>query len=347
MSVWLPAARYPDVKDQLSFFAELSERAGALPGVESVGFTSTLPFSGNHDRVGVRIDGRSFEPGAGPDPDRFIVTPDYLEAMRIPLIDGRMLSEADDASAPPVILISETMAKRLWPGRSPLGQRVQLPYSTAPTNPWRTVVGVVGDVRQYGLDRPRTMQIYLPMAQYPWPYMTLAARSRVAPLNVAADIRRQVRSLDPQQAVFDVATLESRLADSIALERFASWLIGGLAALALVLALVGIYGVVAYGVAQRTREYGLRLALGAQGRELLRLTLAGAAPLIGLGIALGIGLALALTRALQNLLFEITPTDVASFIAAPALVAGVALAACLLPARRAARVSPMTALRSE
>src|SRR3712207_2359498 len=267
--------------------------------------------------------------------------------MQTQLISGRDFEERDAADAPMVALVSETTARRLWPGKSPLGRRIKFPGSEKDVQPWRTVVGVVRDVKQYALDREDSMQMYLPEAQYPVSFMTMVVRAKSEPTALLGEVRREVSAADKELAVFRVATMEQLLADSVALRRFSMLLLGVFAALAVALAGVGVYGVVSYSVAQRTREIGVRVALGARPRDVVRLVLGRGLGLAGLGIALGLAGGLALTRVISSLLFGVGARDPLTFASVAALIALVALLACLVPARRATKVDPMVALRHE
>jgi putative ABC transport system permease protein len=246
-----------------------------------------------------------------------------------------------------VALVGETAARKLWPGQAPLGRRVKFPGTEKSPQPWRTVVGVVRDVKQYGLDREGVMQMYLPHAQYPASFMTTVVRSKSDTSALLGAVRREVGAADKELAVFNVATMEQLLADSVALRRFSMLLLGVFACVAVALAGVGIYGVISYSVAQRTREIGVRVALGAQRRDVLRLVLGRGLGLAGAGIALGLAGALAVTRVISSLLFGVGARDPVTFAAVAALLAFVALLACLAPARRATKVDPMVALRYE
>jgi putative ABC transport system permease protein len=343
----LPSARYPNNASQADFFERLAARLEALPGVEAAGFTSVLPFSDNFDGRGLAVEDRPRPRGQEISVDLYIETPDYLRAMQIPLLKGRAIDEHDTADSAPVALVNETMARELWPGEDPLGRRVKFPGSEKRPQPWRTVVGVVRDVKQYGLDREDRMQLYLPERQYPTSGMTVVMRSAADPSALAGGLRGAVREADRDLAVFDVATMDELLADSMALRRFSMLLLGFFGAVAAALAGVGIYGVISYTVTQRTREIGIRMALGAQGRDVLRLVLRRGMWLACAGIAAGLMGALALTRVMSSLLFGVGARDPSTFVAVGALLGLVALLACVVPARRATKVDPMVALRYE
>ncbi len=345
MNVWLPRAKYPDNAAALRFFDRMIERLGALPGAEAAALTSVLPVSGNFDTRTIQVEGQPILPGEMPEVDNYMVTPGYLGAMSIQLLRGRDLTVQDNADAPMAVLVSEEMARKLWPNEDPIGKRLRF-HNPDPVEerPWRTVVGTVGDVKQYGLDRPETMALYVPLAQMPNSAMTLVVRTRAEPAAMIAAIRQQILALDPEQAVFKVATMEELISDSTALRRFSMMLLGLFAALALLLAAIGIYGVLAQLVAQRTHEIGIRMALGAQARDILKLVVGHGMALTIAGIVVGLAGAFGLTRLMANLLFAVEPTDPTAFLTIAFLLGLVALLACYLPARRAARLDPKTAL---
>jgi len=347
MNVALPLAKYPKPQQRVEFHNRLVDRLAVLPGVNAAGFTSVLPFSSNFDGRGLAVEDQPKPPGAEISVDLYIITPDYLRTMAIPLRAGRPLTERDTEESPKVALINETMARALWPKQDPLGKRIKFPGSERNPQPWRIIVGVVADVAQYALDRQPPMQIYLADAQYPASFMTLVVRTASDPAGFTPAVRNEVRALDKEQAVFGVATLEELIGVSIALRRFLMLLLLSFAAIALVLAAVGIYGVISSAVTQRTREIGLRMALGAQTRDVLGLVLRQGITLTLIGAAIGLIAALSLTRLIKNLLFGVSSTDPVTFLVIVLLLALVALLACYLPARRATRVDPMVALRCD
>ena len=348
MNVWLPRAKYPKAENWNAFYERMLQRVNALSGVEAAGLTSVLPVSENFDRRTVEIEGQPQHPGELSEVDNYIVTPDYLQAMSIPLVRGRTLTSHETTDAPFAVLVSESMARKYWPGENALGKRIRF-YNSDPAEqrPWRTVAGVVADVKQYGLDTAGTMALYVPQLQMPQSTMTLVVRTRGDPAAMAEPIRREILAIDPEQAVFNVATMEHVVAESISLRRVSMILLAGFAALALLLAAIGIYGVLAQTVVQRTHEIGIRMALGAQMRDVLNLILGHGMVLVALGILAGIAGGLGATRLIANLLFGIAPNDLPTFLAISLLLGAVALLACYLPARRACRVDPMIALRYE
>jgi len=267
--------------------------------------------------------------------------------MAIQLLRGRALSEQDVETMPPVALINETMAREMWPEQDPIGKRIKFPGSAKNPQPWRIVIGVVRDVKQYALDRKEPMQIYLPEAQFPTSFMTLVVHTSGDPRRLIAAVRNTVYEMDKDQAVYNIATMEELLADSISLRRFSMLLLMIFAGVALLLAGIGIYGVISYGVAQRTHEIGVRLALGARRIDIIRLVVGqGMAMTLG-GAGIGLVATFALTRLLEGLLFNVTATDPVTIVSITAILTIVALGACFVPARRAARVDPMVSLRYE
>jgi putative ABC transport system permease protein len=274
-----------------------------------------------------------------------VVTPGYFSAMQIPLLEGRFLAESDTETSQPVVVISERLARLYFPQGSPLGRRIT--FSDPQTGPWHVIVGVVRDIRNWGLAADPTPETYVGIRQNPKPVMTLVIRTAGDPLNLAAPVRAELRAFDQELIPEQIATMTQILSRSLAQRRLNSTLIGSLAALAVLLAAGGLYSLIAYNVAQRTQEIGIRLALGAERRDILRLVLLQGFKLAAFGIALGLAGAVAATRALRSLLFGVSPTDPLTFVAIPLLLALVALLACWFPARRATKVDPLVAIRSE
>ncbi len=347
MSVSLPGAKYPKKTDWTAFYDRLVERLEALPGVEAAGVTSVLPLSSNFDGRGLAIEDHPKPRGEEITVDLYINTPGYLRAMSIPILKGRPLNEQDTETSPAVALINETMAKALWSNSDPLGKRIKFPGSEEDQQPWRIVVGVVSDVRQYGLDKKTPMQIYLPQSQFPTSFMTLVVRTTIEPTSLIAPVRNEILALDKEQAAYNISTMEQLLANSLALRRLFMLLLIVFAVLALGLASMGIYGVISYTVARRTHEIGIRMALGAQRGDILRLVIRQGLTLVLIGVGLGLTLALAMTRVIASLLFNVSTTDSPTFAGISLLLITVALAACYLPARRATKVDPLVALRYE
>lgn len=348
MDIGLPSAKYPEgTAKPLVFYRELLRRINSLPGVECAGAVSVLPLGGNFDTAGTEPDGFMHGPGETPYPERYIVTPGYLNAMGIRLNRGRFFAESDNENAPLAVLISETAAQRWWPNQDPIGRHIKVPGFDNGPQPWRAVVGVVLDVKQAGLDAPPTMQVYLPHAQYRNGYLTLVVRTKLDPLSLAPEVRRQIADMDPDQAAANIASMDQVLADSAGSRRFSMVLLSALASLGLILASVGVYGVLSYGVSQRTREIGIRMALGAATKDVLSLVVGQGMKLLFMGVAVGTIAAFLLTRLMSGLLFGVSPSDPLTFVAVSLLLTGVALLGCYLPARRATRVDPVIALRYE
>jgi putative ABC transport system permease protein len=347
MNVWLPFAKYKDPNLSTAFYRQLVQRVEALPGVQAAGMVSTPPLT-SFDRRGFRVEGKEYAVGQSEDADAYFVTPHYLTAMGTPLLRGRNFTESDDEKAPNVVMINQAAAAQLWPGQDAIGKHVKL-FSGRKRDeyPTATVVGIVGDVKHYGLDRATTMQMYVPYAQFPTTAMSLVVHTAGDPRGVVPAVRRELLALDRGVPAFQIESMRELVANSVATRRLAMLVIGLLAAVALALSTVGIYAVMAYTVAQRTNEIGIRMALGARAADVLRMVLGEGTRLAAVGVGVGLALALAATHALRSLLFGVGPNDPLVFAALTALVVGVALVASYVPARRAARVDPMVALRNE
>jgi putative ABC transport system permease protein len=349
MYLQLPATRYGQIPKQNQFRRELLTRLNSLPGVQAAMVTD-IPLGGNY--VGHRfvIDGGPPLPvGSEPRAQTLSVMGDYFHVMQIPQHLGRDFTPLDREGQPLVAIVNEEMMREFFPHQDPIGMRIRwVGDSGAPR--WMTIIGVVGDVKHSGLNQPTDPAVYTPFSQNDeaWRrFMTLAIRAGDATPGLVEEVKRQIWSLDSQLPVSDVYSMEELLAVSIAQQRFNMLLLGLFAALALTLATVGIYGSMAYTANQRTHEIGIRTALGAQRRDVLRLIMRDGARIALLGISTGMAGALALTHLMAGMLFEIKPTDPATFAGVAILLAFVGLAACYIPARRAARVDPMVALRYE
>ncbi len=343
--ITLPEARYEDPAAQAAFFGALMSEVRALPGVRAAGAINWLPLSGLRSGTGVYIAGRPLPaPGEDLPADISAVEPGYFQAMGIPLKDGRLLTPTDGPRQPRAVVVSEAFVRRYLPGVAPLGQRVGMEWTDTLVG---TIVGVVGDVKHTGVDSLSNPTLYWAIPQFPWNAMSLVVRTSGDPEHVAAAVTARVHALDPELAVADVKPLDAYLGDSLARRRFSMTLLAGFAGLALVLTAVGLYGVMANSVVQRTRELGIRLALGETREAVLRGVLRRGLGLVAAGIIIGLAGALAFTRVLGALLYEVSATDPAVFAGIIALLSFVGLVASYLPARRATRVDPMVALRSE
>jgi putative ABC transport system permease protein len=345
VEVELPSKKYK-AEQQVAFFKQLLERVTALPGVQAAGGGNVIPLSDNDFVLAFEIDGRPpLPPGASQSTNFYSVSADYFKAMGIPLLRGRLLSANDVAGSPHVAVINETMAKKIFPEEDPIGKRMA--FGRQKDTDWYEIVGVVGDVKHYSLDQATTMQTYEPYTQQTFSYMTLVVRTAGDPTTLSSAIRGEVLKLDKEQPVSSIRTLEQNFAASLAQQQFAMVLLGVFAAVALVLAAVGIYGVLSYAVTQRTHEIGIRMALGAGRRDVLKLVVGKGMLLTLIGVAAGIVAAFGLTRLMSGLLFGVTATDSATFVGVGIGLLVVALLACLIPARRATKVDPLIALRYE
>jgi putative ABC transport system permease protein len=341
----LPESRYGDPRRIAAMGETLIEQLGSLPGTRSVSVTAYLPFSGTDNSWSFVIEGRPHRaPGDFLSAKYRPISRGYFETMGIPLHEGRTFTAADNADAPPVVMINESMARTYWNGESAIGKRMQFEDA-----PWRTIVGVVGDVRHEGLDAASKPEFYVPFAQVPYPdgEITVILGSTTEPLAILSAVRREIARLDSELPVSHVETMQHLVAVSTGQPRFRTFLLASFALIALLMAALGIYGVISYLVAQRTRELGIRLALGAQPTKLLLMVLGRALMLVSTGLALGlVGSAIA-AKFIASLLYGIGPSDAATLVGVSLLLTTVALLAGYLPARRASRVDPMVALRYE
>jgi putative ABC transport system permease protein len=329
----------------INFWNEALRRVRQLPGVEAAGLTVALPLSGSNTDSSFSIEGRALGPNEpGPDEEIRDITPDYFRVLRTSLLRGRSFSEADNAEASGVVIINDALAKKYWPGEDALGKRITLDDPRKPDATWRTIVGIVQSIRHRGLDVDPAPEYYLPLAQQPQNALILAVRSAQDPRGLASAVRREIQSIDPDQPIANVRTLENVTADSVAPRRMSMVLLGAFAGIALLLASVGIYGVISYLVVQRTHEIGVRMALGAQRTDVLRLVVGHAAKLVGIGTGIGLILAFFSTRTLSAFLYTVGAFDFATFVFVTSALAAVALLASYIPALRATRADPMIAL---
>ena len=350
MGVTLLRSKYPEDSRVAAFYSQILERVAAVPGVKSAGAITELPLSGSNTSDNFTIEGRpAVTKVEQPLTECRTVTPHYFESMDIPLLKGRDFAETDTKQSPNVVVINEAFAHRHFAREDPLGHRIRLQGQARDP---LVIVGVVGNVRDLGLDAQATPEIYLPYLQDPLNEtyarsMTIVVRTKSDPASMAGTLRAELSSLDKTLPVYALKPMTDYLRDSLSRRRFNMVLLGVFAAVALLLAAVGIYGVISYSVAQRTHEIGVRVAIGAQAQDVLKLVIGHAMFMTMLGISLGLAAALALTRMMQSLLFEVSATDPLTFGLIAALLTGVALAACFVPARRAVKVDPVVALRNE
>jgi putative ABC transport system permease protein len=343
MEVSLPISNYPQPR-RPALFQQLIERTKALPGVESVAAAKHLPLSGDNMNFAFDVEKRPFPEGKSPGADCRIVTNDYFNTLGIPVIKGRSFNEGDVIQAPHVLLINEAMARTFFPNEDPLGQRLVLGINGYTGQ----IVGIVGDVKHVALDAKTNHEVYIPYAQAPYTIdMTLIAKTRNDPFQIVGAVRNEIKVLDPQVAVGKVRTMDAITKESIADARFRTLLLTMFGLVALVLAAVGIYGVISYTVSQRTHEIGVRMALGAQVGHVRNLVMKSGLRLAVAGTAIGLAGAFAVTRLMSSLLFGLEPTDTRTFISVPIVLVFVALMACYIPARRAMKVDPLVALRYE
>jgi putative ABC transport system permease protein len=354
MTAMVSRAKFPTPAQQVSFFEQVLERVRTLPGVESAGVVDDIPLDNGGSHQPVAIEGRPILPmSEQPEVDVRLTSAGYMSALHIPVVRGRDFNDTDIAGRPAVILISESMARRFWPGEEALGKRLTLTFTPGAV---REVVGVVGDVKLDGLDQTRpSATLYVPLDQVSTPAtgewssfpMTLVVRSASAPTGLVSAVSNVVHDVDREMPVRDILTMEDLVANSVTQQRFNMLLLGAFAGLAVLLAAVGIYSVLSYSVKRSVREIGIRLALGARVGDVLRMVvLEGMKPTL-LGVVVGTVGALALGRALSSLIYEVKPTDPLTFLAVTALLAAIALLATIIPAYRAAKVDPMVALRYE
>jgi putative ABC transport system permease protein len=360
MRVSLPNARYPEPDRWIAFHRELLRRASAIPAVDAVGLNSAVPLEGGGSESEVRYEGQPPPRSVNQEATTCLfqaTTPEYFRAMGIAVVRGRAFTDRDSAVAAPVAVVEEALVRRFFPDADPIGKRIAFEFrghGPAAQPIWREIVGVVRHVRHYGLIRePANMQVYAPLEQLPiWfrdrrPAMTLFARTPLEPEQLAASVRQTISSIDRDIPVYGILTMEQYVGRATEQSRLSMTLLAVFGALALVLASLGIYGVLSYLVSQRTHEIGVRIALGATRRDVLRLILGRGMTLAVAGMAIGIAAAWAITRSLSGLLFGISPHDPATFAAIVAILGAVAFVASYLPGRRAMRVDPLTALRCE
>lgn len=350
MRTVLPSSKYAKPEQRRAFYDELLRRVDELPGVESAGVITFLPLSFSAMNFAFSIEGRA-APGDMNLPQAVyrVVSPDYFRAMGIPLQRGRFFDSRDTAESPPVVVVNRRLAEHFWPGEDPSGKRLKIgPIDSR--NPWAIVAGVVGDVRQTGLYGEQDFELYVPYAQEWRGFVAprdLVVRTNGDAASLVGAVRQAVWAVDKDQPISNVRTMDQALAAAVSRERFQTLLLALFATLALVLACVGLYGVISYAVVQRTHEIGVRMALGAQPADVLRLVINQGMLLTLIGLAMGVAGAFAVTRVMNEMLFGITPTDPLTFAGVPVILGAIALLACYIPARRATKVDPLVALRYE
>jgi putative ABC transport system permease protein len=343
------AKKYPDSRSRSTFYATVLEHLQTLPGVESAGMVMSLPLTGSSMNRGFRVEGRP-APKADENVtmDFQIVSPGYFSTLEIPVKHGRGLTDTDTGTSERVIVINSAMARQYWPNEDPVGKRLAIGESAKDTS-WRTIVGVVADNRHASLSEMPVPTAFISYRQdlESWPRMGFVIKAKTDAASLTSAVKKELAAIDRSQPVYAVEPMEKLLQTSVAQRRFIMLLLGSLSAIALALAMVGVYGVISFSVSGRTQEIGIRMALGARAADVLRMVLGQAMRVTLVGIVIGLGAALALTRLLSSLLFEVSPTDLRTFSIVAALLGAVALFACYIPARRATKVDPLVALRYE
>ncbi len=349
MQLTLSRTKYPERAQQAVFFEQILERVAPLPGVQHVGVGSNIPMSQNNNNASYAVEGLQVQQGEpSPHGDPRSVSPDYFRAMGIRLLQGRFFNEQDTKDSLPVAIIDDVLAAKYFANENPLGKRIAAFFdSNGDQLNWRQIVGVVAHVKQYGLDGKTKEQYYFPMAQRGQPNMYLIVRTETKSTDIVASVRQAIRSVDADQPIYRVQTLEQVIYNSMAQQRFSTYFLSVFAAVAMLLAAIGIYGVMSYSVSQRTHEIGIRMALGASRSRVMRLVVGRGLLLTAIGIAIGVGISFIITRWMASLLFGVTATDLLTFIGTPLLLSFVAILATCIPAFRATKVDPMHALRYE
>jgi putative ABC transport system permease protein len=349
MNMSLRTAQYAKDPAILNFWQRVLASVRELPGVEAAALGTDVPLTDHHSRSDITLEGMTLpKPGNYPHPDGHSVSPGYAHTLGVPLQRGREFTDADTENAPLVAMINTALARQFFPHQDPIGKRFMFGHPSAKRAPkWITIVGVAGDTKLYGLANPARLEVYLPFRQDASGHMTLIVKSGMEPAALTSAIRSAIASIDKDQPVSDIATMHQLVNDSVSTRRITLILLGVFGALALVLGAIGIYGVLAYSVAQRTHEIGIRMALGARRGDVVRMILAQGAKIAGAGVFIGILASFGLTRLMANLLFSVSPADPATFAAVAIVLVLVALLASYVPARRTLRVDPMIALRHE
>ena len=335
-------------KADVPLYGRIIDRISVLPGVQQVAFASNLPLEGHNEYDSFEIEGRPAKHLIDlPLADKTIVTPQYFAAMRIPVLRGRSLTTADTANTQLVAMIDQTAARQLWPNGDPIGKRIRYFEGAEKPEPWLTIVGITGAVKHVSMDSAATPTVYVPLEQDPYPGMELVVRSERDPAQLTKPVREAIRQVRPDLPVVDLRPAQEIVSETTWRQRFATQLIGLFAALALVMALVGAYGVILFSVSQRLNEFGIRIALGASRGDILGMVLREGVVIAGSGIVIGLIAAAALGHALGSLLFEVGAIDFATFAGCAFVMLATALLASYLPARRATKADPMAALRCD
>jgi putative ABC transport system permease protein len=337
----LPQARYPEKNDRALFVKRVLELLGAEPGMTSPAVISRLPLNPGASMRSIEVSGRTAPPSGDVSPDYLVISPHYFRSLGIPLLSGRDFDERDAAGGPRVVIINEATARHFWQGQDPLGKLIKVEED------WSQVVGVVGDVRQHSPAQPPPPSIYVPYAQDPWPFMSLVVRTKSDPAVANKLLETAIGSVDKEVPLYGVSAMSDVVARSLSARRWRMLLLGLFGLTALTLACLGIYGVTAYSVAQRTREIGIRITLGAQKGDVLRLIIAQGLRLAVVGVVVGLLAALALMRLVASLLYGVSVTDPLTLVGVSAVLIGLTILACIVPAWRATKVNPIIALRHE
>jgi putative ABC transport system permease protein len=348
LEIALPYSQYNDAQSVTNFFEEALHRVSALPGVESAGATTNTPLSGDNSRSSFDLEKHPSPQGQEPAAEIRAVTPNYFKTMHISLLRGRAFTDQDRKGTTGVLLINEAMARNFWPNEDPIGQRIQIGIEVFDDEPkWWQIVGIVANTKQFSLDAETQPEFYIPHAQQPWNSMTLVVRADSNPLSLVGPIKNLVLGIDKNQPISNIQLMDHLVSASIAQPRFYMALLGLFAGVALLLASIGIYGVISYSVSQRTNEMGIRMALGAQKQDVMKMVLTQGIFLIACGIGIGLLAAIAITRLMWSLLFEVSTLDPVTFGVIGLILLAIALLATYVPARRATKVDPMVALRYE